>query len=133
MVELGAAVGPANLLNVRHPPGYVDGEIELVEPVASFGEGFAVGAVVGEGGDGFEVSPEAEGGGDLVFLRGRGIAGGECDLTPGVEPGSDVADGHSMEAVAVVGRLIYAGDAVDEALNLLVTYRLAQNSYGHEG
>jgi hypothetical protein len=30
-----------------------------------------------------------------------------------------------MEAVAVVGGSIYAWDAVDEALHLLVAYRLA--------
>lgn len=57
VVEAFGSLLPIDRVIRGYPPGNVNWQVVGCKPIAAPGEGFTMGAVVGEGSDGFEVCP----------------------------------------------------------------------------
>ena len=133
VVETDGGLFPVNGFIGGDPPCDEVGEASVHEPIVTFGEGFSVGAVIGEGGNGLEIAPKAEGHGETLIVGFvLAVTVGRDDFSPGVLPGVDVADGAGVEAIALVGGGVYGGDTVDEALNARCANGLMKDADGKE-
>ena len=123
---------PINGVVSGNPPGYIFRKFGLFKPLSPLSQRFSVRSVVGECGHRLQILPEAKGHRNL-FLRWRSWkTSRKLDLSPGMKPCSNIANGTGVESVAGIGCLIHLPDAIDKSLNLRVSDRLTHNSHRHK-